>query len=82
MGLIALNRYMKVAKRTIYIKFLPRKRAAWLYSVCTFTITSSGYIPHDVRKVSVYFVTRLLYYFLRADKGIKKCLRVIFFLSQ
>ena len=31
MGLIALNRYMKVAKRTIYIEFLPSKRAAWLY---------------------------------------------------
>ena len=27
-------------------------------------------------------VTRLLYYFLWADKGKKKCLRVIFFLSQ
>ena len=31
MGLIALNRYMKVVKRTIYIKFFPSKRAAWLY---------------------------------------------------
>ena len=31
MGLIALNRYMKVVKRSLYIKFFPTKRAAWLY---------------------------------------------------
>ena len=31
MGLIALNRYMKVVKRSLYIKFFPSKRAAWLY---------------------------------------------------
>ena len=30
MGLIALNRYMKVVKRSLYIKFFPSKRAAWL----------------------------------------------------
>ena len=31
MGLIALNRYLKVVKRSLYIKFFPRKRVAWLY---------------------------------------------------
>ena len=31
LGLIALNRYMKVVKRSLYIKFFPSKRAAWLY---------------------------------------------------
>ena len=31
MGLIAMNRYMKVVKRSLYIKFFPSKRAAWLY---------------------------------------------------
>ena len=31
MGLIAMNRYMKVVKRTLYIKFFPSKRVAWLY---------------------------------------------------
>ena len=31
MGLIALNRYMKVVKPSLYIKFFPSKRVAWLY---------------------------------------------------
>ena len=31
LGLIALNRYMKVVKRSLYIKFFPTKKAAWLY---------------------------------------------------
>ena len=31
MGLIALNRYMKVVKPSLYIKFFPGKRVAWLY---------------------------------------------------
>ncbi|RMX57466.1 hypothetical protein pdam_00020861 [Pocillopora damicornis] len=55
MGLIALNRYMKVAKRTIYIEFLP--------TVCTFTITSGGYIPHEVRKCEVSASVRHYYGF-------------------
>ena len=31
MGLIALNRYIKVVKRALYIKFFPSKRVAWVY---------------------------------------------------
>ncbi|XP_022801369.1 visual pigment-like receptor peropsin [Stylophora pistillata] len=31
MGLIALNRYIKVVKRALYIKFFPSKRVAWFY---------------------------------------------------
>ena len=32
LGLIALNRYVKVVKRALYTKFFPSKRVAWLYS--------------------------------------------------
>ncbi|XP_022801371.1 visual pigment-like receptor peropsin [Stylophora pistillata] len=31
MGLIALNRYIKVVRRALYSKFFPSKRVAWLY---------------------------------------------------
>ncbi|XP_022805394.1 melatonin receptor type 1C-like [Stylophora pistillata] len=31
MGMIALNRYIKVVKRALYSKFFPSKRVAWLY---------------------------------------------------
>ena len=31
MGLIAMNRYMKVVKGTLYIKFFPSKKVAWVY---------------------------------------------------
>ena len=32
LGLIALNRYVKVVKQALYTKFFPSKRVAWLYS--------------------------------------------------
>ena len=39
MCLIALNRYMKVVKRSLYIKFFPSKRAAWLYCALVWLVS-------------------------------------------
>ncbi|XP_022798579.1 melanopsin-like [Stylophora pistillata] len=45
MSLIALNRYIIVVKRALYIKFFPSKRVAWLYCGVVWLVSVSISVP-------------------------------------